>query len=355
MEKENIKAYYSDGYNYIYNKTNGLFMRWGKTLKNDPIMAPSPEIADIEISSGGGVCKGKCVYCYKENNKDSPLINMSLEQFKIILNKINTKNILTQIAFGIEDISTNPEFWDIIEYTRNNDITPNYTTNGFEINQEIAERTSKLCGAVAVSWHNPKVAMNAISLFLEAGMKQVNIHYVLAKETVDEAHKMINTLVENNIKVNAIVFLGYKHKNKNSPYHYGVNIEDYESIISHCKKSKIGFGFDSCSAPNFLKSIEGKEDEKMSILAEPCESTLFSSYINAKGEFFPCSFCEGTPGWETGINVIECKDFIKDIWMSERVISFRNKLIESSKKCKCKFSEGCRSCQIYPEVAWCKK
>jgi radical SAM protein with 4Fe4S-binding SPASM domain len=75
----------------------------------------------------------------------------------------------------------------------------------------------------------------------------------------------------------------------------------------------------------------------------PCESTLESSYINVDAEFFPCSFTEGTEGWETGISVIEHKNFIENVWNSPRVYQFRNKLL-ATKSCN-KF--GCRECPIY--------
>ena len=34
--------------------------------------------------------------------------------------------------------------------------------------------------------------------------------------------------------------------------------------------------------------------------------------INAYGEYFPCSFTEGTKGWEKGIDVISCRDFVEE-------------------------------------------
>lgn len=52
----------------------------------------------------------------------------------------------------------------------------------------------------------------------------------------------------------------------------------------------------------------------MSPYVEPCEICRFSSYVNVDGEYFPCSFVEGLPGWEHGINVLDIQnedDFIK--------------------------------------------
>ena len=75
-------------------------------------------------------------------------------------------------------------------------------------------------------------------------------------------------------------------------------------------------------------------------MSEPCESTLFSSYFNTKGEFFPCSFIEGTEGWETGIDIVSNgATFLKDLWNEDRTKKFRAKTIKC-RECK-------TSCPVY--------
>ena len=66
---------------------------------------------------------------------------------------------------------------------------------------------------------------------------------------------------------------------------------------------------------------------------EPCESTLFSYYINVDGVGYPCSFCDGEEGYE-GINVLECNDFVKDVWRHKETQKFRNGCIISGRKCQ---------------------
>ena len=56
-----------------------------------------------------------------------------------------------QLALGITDIDANPDFWDIMQYTKDHGIVPNYTTNGIGVTEEVAQKTHDLCGAVAVS------------------------------------------------------------------------------------------------------------------------------------------------------------------------------------------------------------
>ncbi len=157
IENKRYKICNSSDYNFIFNKDTGFFARWGKNKEEDPQYGPSPEILDLEISSGNigskeEICKGKCPWCYKKNDKGTePIHNMTFEEFKIIFNKINQVKTLGQIAFGLMNISTNPSFFDMMEYSKEHGVIPNYTCHGLDVTKEIAKKTAELCGAVAVS------------------------------------------------------------------------------------------------------------------------------------------------------------------------------------------------------------
>ena len=196
--------------------------------------------------------------CYKDNGEDINTHHMTFNEFKIIFHKVNHNKMLTQIAFGICDINSNSDFFAMMEYSRENGVIPNYTCNGLEVTTEIAEQTAKICGAVAVSLVNKDKSFNAIEKFIKAGMKQVNCHYVLSEETYDKTFDIIDEIVEKLPGFNAIVFLQYKHKNPNSPYHSVLDVEKYKRLINYCNEKKINYGFDSCSAPIFLNSIKAE-------------------------------------------------------------------------------------------------
>ena len=356
IENDKEKWVVSSLYNYFFDKKTGYFARWGKTKDDDPIFAPSPEILDLEISSGGG-CLGNCDFCYKDNGGNQPVHNLSFEDFKNIFHKINKNHTLTQIAFGIMNISSNPDFFKMMEYSRENRVIPNYTCHGLDVIKEIAEKTAKVAGAVAVSVYNKEKSSDAIKMFTDAGMTQVNIHYFLARESYDRAFEIIDDIITDPRleKLNAIVFLQLKKKGRGGSFNYINSVDDYKKLINYCKEKKIGFGFDSCSGPLYLKSMEGtKEYQEAITVCEPCESSHFSSYINDHGVFFPCSFSEEVEGWEEGLNVLTCDDFIKDIWMNQKVLKFRKNLISSSQDCDCISKKYCRSCPIYKETAGCK-
>lgn len=363
FENKEFKILRSENYNYNFNKVNGMFARWGATLEQDPDYSMyGAEILDLEISSGGD-CKGDCPFCYKCNGGDQPTYNMTLEEFKIILDKM--PKTLTQIAFGIMNIDTNPDFFLMMEYARSKGVIPNYTTHGIDTEPEWVDKTAELCGAVAVSIVDKEETYNTIKKFTDAGMTQVNIHYMLSEETYERALSVVDDIAsdERLSKMNAIVFLQYKSKGRYpEAFHSIQSPQKYIDLIEYCNKKGIRFGFDSCSAPLFFKSMEkfyfqSNKDKYMNMveLAEPCESTLFSSYINCKGEFFPCSFSEGSDEWSEGLSVLDCDDFLKDIWHNPRITDFRNRIINSSKGCiGCVNSAHCRSCFLYPDVNSCK-
>lgn len=96
FENEELKILRSLEYNYFFNKRNGLFLRTGKDEKDDPQYAESPEILDLEISTGK--CLGRCKFCYKANGEDIDSKQMSLEIFKKIIDRF-----VFQVEFADEN------------------------------------------------------------------------------------------------------------------------------------------------------------------------------------------------------------------------------------------------------------
>ena len=350
-----IREYKSPNYNWRFDTVTGEFARWGKDLADDPPMSPyGPEILDLEISAGGD-CLGNCAFCYKSNGGDKPTDNLGLSEFEVILNKM--PDTLTQIAFGIMNLGTNPDFFNMMAVSRARGIIPNYTTHGLDLTEEYAKITADLCGAVAVSLVDAEKTFRAIELFTGAGMKQVNIHFMLSEQTWSRAAWLLEELRkrELNKKVNAVVFLHCKEKGRaKSTFSPLKDVAKYRTLINMAQSYEIGVGFDSCSAPMYLKTIEHSPQFKLlSMFAEPCESALFSSYINHRGEFYPCSFMEGEGDWKEGINVLTAPDFLKDVWFNPRINDWRKILLGSSVNCNCEVKAFCRSCPQY-NVTACK-
>jgi MoaA/NifB/PqqE/SkfB family radical SAM enzyme len=65
------------------------------------------------------------------------------------------------------------------------------------------------------------------------------------------------------------------------------------------------------------------------MVAEPCESSLFSMYINVDGFAFPCSFSEKS---RFGVQVDTYESFDK-VWNHYMTEDFRKELIENNRNC----------------------
>jgi hypothetical protein len=278
--------------------------------------------------------------CYKCNGGNQLTHNMTLNEFKTIFDKM--PKLLTQIAFGIMNCHTNPDMFAMFEYARKNGVIPNYTTHGLDVTDDVVKETARLCGAVAVSVVQKEKTYESIQKFIAAGMKQCNIHFMICDETYDKAFEIIDDISTDKrlTGFNAIVFLQYKAKGRNpDAFHSMKEFEKYSKLIDYCEQRKVNYGFDSCGAGRFMHVRP-----QMAIYAEPCESGLFSSYINCHGVFFPCSFSEDV---EKGIDVLNCSDFLKDVWHSDTLNKWREKLLSSTNNCKCEFKTNCRQCPVF--------
>lgn len=315
----------------MFNKKNGFQQVWGRTVNDDPTHSPyGPLLFDMEISQSGN-CHG-CKWCYKENGNGGPTYNMGLSTFQRIMDRMPPT--LNQIAFGICKVKTNPDFWAILTSCKNDyDIIPNFTIHPEDVSEDVAINVAMLCGAVAVSYHGHEATVEAVSKFVNAGIAQTNVHFVLSEESFDRAVALIQEGVDD---VNAIVFLAYKNKGRNvGQFHSIKDPKKYKYLIELCQENHIGMGFDSCTYPIFKAAVG---DSPMLQFATPCESLRESGYCNVFGQFFPCSFLEGTEDWKVGLDILSCKDFLTDIWNHPKSVEFRNKSIQcNGDRCPCHF------------------
>lgn len=318
-------------YNWFFNTETGFFLRWGKTLQDDPKFAPFPELLDIEITTQ---CGGMCPECYKGASLSGK--NMSFDTFKKIFSKLPLES-LTQIAFGVDSSCTsNPDSFKIFEYCREMGVIPNVTVAN--ISEDTAHKLSNVCGAVAVSYHQSRgMCYDNIQCLVDQGMKQVNMHFCLHHGNLEIFREVLQDVKEDPrlSGLNSIIILSLKQKGR------GIHLcpvkgKEFGELAQDLLAMDISFGFDSCTAHKFLNSIHDLElREKYSSTVEPCESTLFSGYINVEGKFFPCSFLENEEGWTDGLSVLDAQDFVRDIWQHPRVEEFRQRLLQNERRCPC--------------------
>jgi radical SAM protein with 4Fe4S-binding SPASM domain len=244
---------------------------------------------------------------------------------------------LTQIAFGIGDISANIDLFPIMQYCRDNKIVPNITINGEGLTDDYADKLAHYCGAVAVSYYGDDICFNAVQKLTSLGMKQINIHALLCEETYDNCFQLMRKAkTDERLKdLNAIVFLWLKPKGDRNVFHKLTSLEKYKRLVNYGLDNNQRIGFDSCSANAFLKAISTRkfsERQRLSQLVEPCESTLFSYYIDVDGVGYPCSFCGDLPEYK-GINVLKARNFLHDVWNAPETKRFREKNLNNCRNC----------------------
>jgi len=338
VDNKDIKILKSPDYNFYFDKKSGLFCRWGKTEDDDgDINLSLPEIIDMEIST---TCHGidkPCKFCYKSNTSKGEY--MTFETFKKVFSKLPPT--ITQLAAGIGDIDANPDMWKIFAYCRKQGVIPNVTINGARMIPEYFDNLAKYCGAVACSVYDKELTYNAIKELTDRGMSQINIHFFLSTETETLAYEVLNDIQNDPRlkKMNACVFLSLKKKGNAKTGFTQLSQEKFNDLCKFAISKNIKIGFDSCSSDKFFKYLDSDKSlteefkKQMDQCIEKCESSIFSAYISCSSQYFPCSFCEGTKGWEKGIDIINCKDFITDVWQNPKTIAFRKKLLSCNRNC----------------------
>lgn len=335
------KSLDSEAYHFVYDMDTGHFMRWGRTFEDKVLSSPfGPEIVDMEVSTR---CHGlhgiPCHFCYKRNGVDG--VNMSLRTFKEIFAKLPP--VVTQIAFGVGDIDANPYLIEMFVHCRRNDVVPNITVNGARLTDRYVQALAILCGGISVSrYSDVQVCYDAVRRLQQAGAKQVSIHQLLSAETFEACEQVVQDVIDGVVDPFAIVFLAVKPVGRGSVYHPLVDEQRFMALMSKCVEHGVRFGTDSCYAPQMLKCFNMLRCrmgvELSNEVMEPCESTLFSLYIDVNGIAKPCSFCGS---W--GVSVLEAKDFLMDVWMHPLLVEFREQLLATEQQSVV----GCRQCPMF--------
>lgn len=333
-ESDTFKMFVNDEstYHEFYSKIDGFTLRFGKTVDEDPSWCPiGNTIADIEIVSGKcpKINGHNCRFCYKSNGGESATC-MTLSEAERLLDFINQNRQLTQVAWGITGFYTNPDFEHMLKMCKSKGITPNYTTNGVDLDDHAIDVTLDNCGRVAVSCYDgaKEICYDTIRKFGDAAAKRnmkfpCNIHVVLSKDTFPHVMSVLKDAADGKIdNLGAIVMLRMKNVGRAKNLDPHIPDSMYEEVVNFCLEHDVKFGFDSCGChrvEDVLRKI-GREDLISSI--EPCESSRFSGYWNVKSQYYNCSFCEQLQD-HTAIDPYKYGTFT-EFWHSKEVEDLRN-------------------------------
>ena len=155
MEVNMIRVLKDKTYNFstVFNDETGEYIR-AFDAKEDPFMAEYPHLIDVGcmgncVHGKSGLCMKAGIKCYQDGlHSNNP--NMKLEDYKKIVDW--SKGRLFEVALGgCGDPDMHENFEEILRYSRENGIIPNFTTSGLGMTPEKAALCKELCGAVACS------------------------------------------------------------------------------------------------------------------------------------------------------------------------------------------------------------
>lgn len=332
-------------YNFIeyFNPDNGFLIRSDVIGQKglNPIQRSYPELLDIGIMgqchiSHLGICKNAGIDCYqKALFKKTP--NMSLEDYKRIL--IESKGKTFQIALGgAGDPNKHENFTEILKLTREYDIVPNLTTSGIFLTCNEINSIKEYCGACAVSYYSRLDSnnnetnlqtINAIDKLISANCI-TNIHFVLSKDTIEEAViRLQNKLFPKGI--NAVIFILYKAAGFGKQDKI-LNFQNktFQNFLNIINKQEFDFqiGFDTCCTPAVLKVCSEIPIESLDF----CEAARFSMYIDSEMNAYPCSFDCSSKKWQVSLK----NKSIEEAWNSKTFSNFKNNYYNSCINEPCK-------------------
>ena len=324
------KQFKNDRYELLFNTETGFEVLRGINEHPDPFVLEMPSMIDCGIM---GHCENMCPFCY-QGDKQEP--NMKIEDFKRVVNE--SKYHVSQIALGGRgDPNLHENFKEIMEYTRNNNVVPNYTTSGKNLSQYQVDVSKEFSGAVATSDYGTEFTYRALKMFIKAGVK-TNIHFVLTSKSADTAIDILKGKDVWNKKVNleslnAVIFLLFKPQGRGKYLKSWIpkvsQLHQFSKLIKE-PKCKFKVGLDSCLVCKIIKYNNFSPEQKMAI--DTCESGRMSVYITPDMKLVPCSFAD----YDTyGVSIRDKS--IKEVWdNSQPFIQFRDKLEKDPEECPIK-------------------
>ena len=338
----------------IFDPQTGAYVRSGiirdgKDTNVDPFMASFPHLIDVGvmghcIHGRTGLCVKAGIGCYQSGlTVEEP--NMTVEDFRWIAQQCRHRT--NQFALGGRgDPDQHEHFEQLLRICRENDIVPNFTTSGYGMTPELAQLCRQYCGAVAVSWYRSPYTLRAIQLLLDAGVK-TNIHYVLGKNTIDEALQRL-AAADFPRGVNGIVFLLHKPAGLGSRENMLTDDDPrVAQFFAYVDKGSRFYkiGVDSCTVPGIVNHCRRVTPQSL----DTCEGGRFSCYISADMQMMPCSFDQ-----EKRFAVPLRGSSIEEVWNSPAFDAFRHSLRTSCPDCAQR--DACMGgCPLMPEVVLCAK
>lgn len=248
-------------YKSIYN--NGKTLRIALDPSKPILELKYPEFYDVKLTNK---CNGCCPECYQNSIPQGEHADNSIQKIKDFFGTLTENEKPFQVALGGGEPTLHPDFIEILKTFYDLGITPNYTTNGMNLTDEILEATKKYCGGVAVSCHDQLDWQKAVHKLTAQGIK-TNLHIIISdKESINSfecIYHQFHDIIEYFVLLPYIAMGRAKKKN--------IQFKELVKVLDRIKSEQIAFG------ANFYKNLK-KEGRKFDVsLYEP---ELMSKYLD---------------------------------------------------------------------------
>ena len=316
------------------------------TLKYLPDTVKSyPVIAQIETTN---ICNIKCKMCahvVESWRKKNPPKNLSLDEFKLIVNQL--PYIQYALISGVGEPLLNPHILDMIQYAHCKGVktgfftnavllTPNRTrellnANGLaDINVSIDAGKPESYESIRVGAKFSEVCNNIesfIKIRAEMNKKEpvLSVYMVVMRENVEEIPLLIKTVGR----------LGVRYLR----FHSILESEDTEGNSISREEIKLFEEYERLAAEHnvvlFLDKITDGSKNKLE--NRTCKDPWRLVYVNVDGKINPCCYSYYDDSGDMG-NIF--KNSLDEIWNNMPYRNFRHEL-------KTGMPDVCKKCQIY--------
>lgn len=279
----------------IFNRDSGAKVRLSFSSKTGKIKEATkgtvPELVDIKITD---YCPFGCPFCYQasttegkhaDRNKVSSLAHV-LAEMKVF-----------EVAIGGGEPTLHPQFLDILETFRYQNIVPNFTTKNLAwLNDDtIRPQILENCGAFAYSVHNRSDVIKLNDMLEKhkltthwgyGGQGKASVQYVL--ESGGDLYGVLDEAKKHYLRV---TLLGFKNTG------FGINFPTVpENWIETVKKVQdengwLNLGVDTAIIQKYGPKIEDELKVRKELMT--AEEGKFSMYIDAVTQrMAPSSYCD---------------------------------------------------------------
>jgi organic radical activating enzyme len=191
---------------YTGNKTRISFTETG-TITPNVNRASTPDLCDIKLTD---FCATGCRYCYQGSTTQGKHADTS--EINNIIRTLSDAEVF-EIAFGGGEPTTHPDFIDILKYTREHNIVPNFTTRNLQWIKDNIEEIRDVFGSFAYSVddaHRIK-QLATIRDYHDIPYYKMAIQYVPGVNSAEWLKSILRKCYEHGMP---ITLLGYKTNNR---------------------------------------------------------------------------------------------------------------------------------------------